>query len=182
MRKNYPTKRKRDDILNIYVENETDLMSEFDFNGLFKKVSESASDYLDIPYEISVNILLTDDEGIHEINLAERKIDRSTDVLSFPALEFETPGDFSNISDDLSWLFDPETGELMLGDIVISLETAKRQAEEYGHSIKRELAFLCAHSLLHLSGFDHMEDNEREIMEAKQREILDRIGITRDYE
>lgn len=182
MKKNFQTKRKRDNILNIYIENETEFMSDFDFNGLFEKVSESASDYLDIPYEISVNILLTDDDGIHEINQAERGIDRPTDVLSFPALEFETPGDFSNITDDQSWLFDPETGELMLGDIVISLETAKRQAEEYGHSIKRELAFLCAHSLLHLSGFDHMEDNEREIMEDKQREILDRIGITRDYE
>ncbi len=166
--------------MNIYIENETDILTDFDFETLFGKVAGEISDYLDIPYEISVNILLTDDENIRQINLSERNIDRPTDVLSFPALEFEKAGDFSFVKESDSWLFDPETGELLLGDIVISLDTAQRQAKEYGHSIKRELAFLCAHSLLHLSGFDHMEDAEREEMERMQREILDNIGIGRD--
>ena len=80
-------------------------------------------------------------------------------------------------TDDSS--FDPETGELMLGNIVISKERAKEQAEEYGHSVEREFAFLIAHSMLHLLGYDHMEDEERLVMEKKQREVLEMLGITR---
>ena len=76
--------------------------------------------------------------------------------------------------------FNPETGELLLGDIVISIERAKEQAEEYGHSLKREICFLTAHSMLHLMGYDHMEDEERVIMEQKQEQILNALGITRD--
>ncbi len=165
--------------MTVYIENETNLMSDFDFRELFEKVVRASADYVGIPYEISVNMLLTDDDSIHEINFSEREIDRPTDVLSFPALEFETPGDFSFINDKDVWCFDPETKELLLGDIVISLDTAKRQSEEYGHSITRELGFLCAHSMLHLCGYDHMEDAEREEMERMQREILDGLEIKR---
>lgn len=165
--------------MTVYIENETELFPDFDFRSLFERVVAAAADYIKIPYESSVNILLTDDEAIHEINKAERGIDKPTDVLSFPAIEFETPGDFSVISKDMVWCFDPETGELLLGDIVISLDTAKRQSEEYGHSFMREAAFLCAHSMLHLSGYDHMEDEERTEMERMQEEILDSLGIKR---
>ena len=165
--------------MHIYIENETELMQNFDFEALFTKVVKASADYVKIPYEISVNILLVNDESIHEINLSERNIDKPTDVLSFPALEFETPGEFSGISDKDVWLFEPETNDLLLGDIVISLDTANRQAEEYGHSITRELAFLCAHSMLHLCGYDHMEDEEREEMERMQREIMDILKIHR---
>lgn len=76
--------------------------------------------------------------------------------------------------------FNPESGELLLGDIIISLERAKEQAKEYGHSLKREVCFLTAHSMLHLMGYDHMADRDREVMESKQDEILNALGITRD--
>ena len=166
--------------MTVYIENETGLFPDFDFQTLFNRVVKAAACYVKIPYECSVNILLTDDSGIHEINRSERGIDKPTDVLSFPAIDFETPGDFSHITKDQVWYFDPETGELMLGDIVISLETAKRQSEEYGHSFTREAGFLCAHSMLHLSGYDHMEEAERIEMERMQEEILASVNITRE--
>ena len=112
------------------------------------------------------------------MNLEFRGIDRATDVLSFPMTEFPSPADYAYPDTDDS-SFDPETGELMLGNIVISKERAKEQAEEYGHSVEREFAFLIAHSMLHLLGYDHMEDEERLVMEKKQREVLEMLGITR---
>ena len=93
-------------------------------------------------------------------------------------LEYETPGDFSGF-EDMPDYFDPESGELLLGDIVISLDRVKAQAEEYGHSVRREYAFLIAHSMLHLFGFDHMEEDERTVMEQKQRDIMEKIQIMR---
>ena len=102
------------------------------------------------------------------MNLEQRGIDRPTDVLSFPMIEYDAPGDFSVIDEETGDAFTPETGELMLGDIVISKEKVLSQAEEYGHSPKREYAFLIAHSMLHLFGYDHMEEEERAEMEAHQ--------------
>ena len=93
-------------------------------------------------------------------------------------IEYDSPADFSSVEEDDS-NFDLETGELILGNIVISKEKVIAQAEEYGHSVKREFAFLIAHSMLHLLGYDHMEDGERLVMEEKQRNILDNLGITR---
>ena len=113
------------------------------------------------------------------MNRMFRQIDKSTDVLSFPMLEYETPGDFSAFEQQQE-AFNPESGELMLGDIVISVARARAQAEEYGHSLKREFAFLVAHSMLHLLGYDHMTPEEAAVMEAKQEEVLQRLGITRD--
>lgn len=168
--------------MTINLEKETNLLEDFDFEGLFTKIVNAASDYIDCPYEVMVNILLTDDENIREINKETRDIDKATDVLSFPMLEYETPGNFDFIDEEDMTLFDFETGELMLGDIVISVERALKQAEEFNHSYVRELAFLCAHSMLHLSGFDHMEDDERKVMEKMQSEILESINITRNYE
>lgn len=168
--------------MTINIEKETDLLADYNFEELFDKVVNAAADYVDCPYEIMVNILLTDDANIREINNDTRNIDKSTDVLSFPMLDYETPGNFDFIDEEDPTLFDYETGELMLGDIVISVETALRQAKEFNHSYVRELAFLCAHSMLHLSGFDHMEDDERLVMEKMQEEILEGINITRDYE
>ena len=93
--------------------------------------------------------------------------------------DFETPGDFDALEETPEMYFNPDTGELMLGDIVISVEKVKEQAEKYGHSETRELAFLVAHSMLHLSGYDHMEEEERKEMEAMQSEILERRGYRR---
>ncbi len=124
-------------------------------------------------------MLLTDNEGIHELNRQYRGIDRPTDVLSFPNVDYDNPADFSVIEDHIEDYFDPDNGELCLGDIVISVDRVYEQAGEYGHSVRREYAFLIAHSMLHLLGYDHMEPGDAAVMERKQEEILDRLGITR---
>ncbi len=149
------------------------------YKEIIEKVILTALDYEKCPYEAQVYVLLTDNEAIHEINREHRQIDRPTDVLSFPMSDFEVPGDFSDIEERDPDAFHPDSGELILGDILISMDKVKEQAEEYGHSVTRELAFLVAHSMLHLMGYDHMVDEEREVMEAKQREILDICGYHR---
>ena len=123
---------------------------------------------------------LTDNEGIHAINKEYRQIDRPTDVLSFPMLSYETPGDFSFLSDENEDDFNPDTGEVMLGDIIISVDKVKEQAIEYGHSEKREFAFLITHSMLHLFGYDHIDPKDAAIMEPKQKQILEEMHIVRD--
>lgn len=149
------------------------------YEEMISKVVEAVLDYEKCPYEAEVNIVITGNEEIHYINKEFRNIDRPTDVLSFPAVEYETPADFDNLEEYMEY-FNPETGELLLGDIMISVEQAKKQAEEYNHSLEREIAFLTAHSMLHLCGYDHMEDEERLVMEEKQKEILNLLGIKRD--
>lgn len=160
---------------------ETEGMTDFDFDmeEIAKLVINAALDLVQCPYEAEVSLLVTHDEEIRGMNREHRGIDRSTDVLSFPMLEFETPGDFSKIREEMADVFDPESGELILGDIVISADHVMAQAEEYGHSRKREYAFLIAHSMLHLCGYDHMEEDERQVMEQKQREIMEKINILR---
>lgn len=123
--------------------------------------------------DFEVSILITDDEGIHEINREHRDIDSPTDVLSFPILEFDEDG----VMLEESGNFDGDY--LLLGDIVISLERAKAQAEEYGHSLKREVGFLAVHSTLHLLGFDHMEEPFTTVMRTREKEILEKMGLTR---
>ncbi len=161
------------------VENETKEELPFDIEEIVNKVIERALDQEGCPYEVSVSVLLTDNEGIHAMNKEFREIDRPTDVLSFPNVDYETPADFSGIEDYVEDYFDPETGELCLGDIVISVDKVYEQAKEYGHAPLREFAFLVAHSMLHLLGYDHMEPEEAKVMEAKQEEILTALGITR---
>lgn len=152
----------------------------FDIKAVADKVVNAALDELDCPYEVSVSILLTDSEGIRGINAEMRDIDAETDVLSFPMCEYEEPGCFDHLEDDISGNFDPETGELLLGDIVLCVPRIRSQADQYGHSTLREYAFLIAHSLLHLTGFDHMVPEEEERMFALQEKILNSCGITRD--
>ena len=127
-----------------------------------------------------MNLLLTSNEEIHRMNREYRDVDRPTDVLSFPQVEYESPVDFSWAEAHERDCFDPDTGELILGDIIISVDRVKEQAESYGHSQKREFAFLVAHSMLHLCGYDHMEEDEAKVMEAKQEQVLASLGITRD--
>ena len=107
-------------------------------------------DYLDCPYEAQVSLLITDNDRIRKINSDNRDIDSATDVLSFPMTQYSTPGDFSFLEEEGIDCFEPDSGELMLGDIVISAEKVLEQAEKYGHSVKREYAFLITHSILHL--------------------------------
>ena len=143
--------------MSLFMEIETDRKLPFDARKIAELVIETSLDYVKCPYETEVSLLLTTDEEIKEINRMQRQIDRATDVLSFPMADYETPGDFSHLDEDAG-LFHPDTGELMLGDIVISVDKVFEQAEEYGHSLLREYAFLIAHSMLHLFGYDHMED------------------------
>lgn len=165
--------------MTITIEYEAEEKLDLPYEKIINDVVEEALDYVKCPYDAEVNVLLTDNEGIRQINLDMRRIDNPTDVLSFPMCDFETPGDFSGLENTPEEYFNPDTGELMLGDIVISVEKVKEQAEKYGHSETRELAFLAAHSMLHLSGYDHMEEEERLEMENMQREILERRGYRR---
>ena len=164
--------------MRIYLENEEGPELDLDYMEIANLVTEGVLDYENCPYESQVELLLTNNAEIQRINNEFRGIDRPTDVLSFPMIEYDSPADFSSVEEDDS-NFDLETGELILGNIVISKEKVIAQAEEYVHSVKREFAFLIAHSMLHLLGYDHMEDGERLVMEEKQRNILDNLGITR---
>ena len=162
------------------VENETNEELPFDIKLLFKKVAECVLEIEQCPYEVCVNLLLTDNDGIRQFNKQYRQIDRETDVLSFPNVDFDMPGDFFCVENYEVDYFDPDSGELMFGDIIISIVKAKEQALEYGHSLLRETAFLIAHSMFHLCGYDHMEPEETECMEAKQNEALKKLGIGRE--
>lgn len=164
--------------MTLYFEEEGELILPLECKELAEEVAEAALDYIGCPYEAEINLLLTMNGEIQQMNQEFREIDRPTDVLSFPMVDYEEPGDFSFL-EECDAYFNPETGELVLGDIVISKEKVIAQAKEYGHSIKREFAFLIAHSVLHLSGYDHMEEEERIQMEQFQREILEKLDILR---
>lgn len=166
--------------MTFYVENETEAVFPFAVEEIVKMVAEAVLDRENCPYEVTLNVLLTDNQGIHAFNKEYRGIDRETDVLSFPNLEFEEPSVFEIDEDMEADYFDPDTGELILGDIIISVDKVNEQAKSYGHSAKREFAFLVAHSMLHLCGYDHMEEQEAKVMEEKQEKILTELGITRD--
>ena len=152
----------------------------FHYKKLAKDVIVQSLDTEGFPYEAEVNLTLTDNEGIHEINRMYRQIDAPTDVLSFPMLSYEQAGDFSALEEDYEDNFNPDTGEIMLGDIVISVDRVREQAAAYGHSERREFAFLIVHSMLHLFGYDHMTPEDAAVMEPKQRQILEEMNISRD--
>lgn len=165
--------------MTINIEYEANKKLNFDYEALVEKVIVACLYYEACPYEAEVNVLLTNDTEIQLINKEYRDIDKPTDVLSFPSIEFEREGDFSGLEESTVSYFHPETGELILGDIVISVDRAIVQAEEYGHSLEREIAFLTAHSMFHLFGYDHMEASERIRMEEKQNNVLNQLHILR---
>ena len=165
--------------MTLNFEEEVTVPFDFEYESLAREVISFTLDHENFPYESEVNLTLTDNDGIHEINNMYRQIDRPTDVLSFPMLSYEAPGDFSKLEDDYDDNFNPDTGEIMLGDIVISVDKVLEQAESYGHTPRREYAFLIVHSMLHLFGYDHMTPEEAVQMEAKQRQILEEMNITR---
>ena len=144
--------------MSLYLEEEGEITLPFETKEVADLVVEAALEYEGCPYEAEINLLLTTDDEIHRMNEEFRQI-------SFVEEEAEA--------------FNPESGELMLGDIVISKEKVLAQAEAYGHSPKREFAFLIAHSMLHLFGYDHMEEEERLVMEERQREIMEKVQILR---
>ena len=157
----------------IFFETEVEVPAEL--SSLLNRVIVTAleEEKMELPCEI--NVLITDDEGIHQINLEQRDVDRPTDVLSFPMFDLE-PGEHPDEEDA-----DPETELIPLGDMVISLERAAAQAEEFGHSVEREVCYLCVHSILHLLGYDHMDDGPMKAqMRLREEEILGKLGITRE--
>lgn len=133
-----------------------------------------------VPDDFEANILMTDNEQMQSINAETRGIDRSTDVLSFPMLEIEAGTDMQTVWHENAYLVDPDSGRLLLGDIVLNIDRVREQSVEYGHSLRRELAFLLCHSLLHLIGYDHMEEDEKTEMEEWQRRIMEEAGISRE--
>ena len=142
---------------------------------LLRRVISSAlaAEGVDLPCEI--NVLLTDDEGIHQVNREMRQVDRPTDVLSFTMFDLK-PGEKPEAGEE-----DPESGLVPLGDMCISLERAAAQAGEFGHSVERELSYLTVHSVLHLLGYDHLDEGPmKQQMRAREEAILGELGITRD--
>ncbi len=158
---------------------DTELSFDFDEQALLEALVKETMGELGCPYDVEVSVSIVDEKEIKSINVEFREIDSVTDVLSFPMNEFDNPGRFEGDAFEASKTLDPDTGELMLGDIVLCAERVKSQASEYGHSEKREYAFLIVHSLLHLSGYDHIDDIERQNMENHQKSILDSLGISR---
>ena len=145
-----------------------------ELEAVVRAVCEKVMECEECDFDAQISLTLTDNENIKIINNEFRSIDAPTDVLSFPMLEFDEEGQIIDNE------FEYDNDLIMLGDIVISLEKAKEQAEEYGHSLEREISFLCVHSCLHLLGYDHETSEEDEkIMFMKQHEILEKIGQKR---
>lgn len=163
-------------MIDLIIENEQDKESwTSELEELVMNVCERALDSEECDFDAQISLTLVDNEAIREINNEQRGIDRATDVLSFPMLEFDENGDCLDADYEMDGDF------VILGDIVISMERAREQSKEYGHSLEREIAFLTAHSMLHLLGYDHVDDPEGEkIMFEKQENILQSLGITRD--
>ncbi|WP_029321483.1 rRNA maturation RNase YbeY [Butyrivibrio sp. AE3004] len=165
----------------FFVDNEVDANFSFDIEDVAKKVAARVLETEGCPFDVQISLLITDDEGIREMNANFRDIDAPTDVLSFPNIEYDVPGDFSVAEGEQKVdIIDPESGLFFLGDIVINENSVREQALEYGHSELREFSFLVAHSMLHLCGYDHMEEDEAAVMEKKQEEVLKSLNITRD--
>ena len=160
-----------------------ELCNKFDFDALdvARQVVRTVLMQQNCPYEDPlVSLTLCENDDIHNINLDTRGVDAPTDVLSFPNLEFDAPGEFTAPAQLGADYIDPLTDRVILGDIVLNTERVFSQAEEYGHSVKREFAFLIAHSMMHLCGYDHMSEDEAMIMEAGQEAALKHLNITRD--
>ena len=154
---------------------DTDLEGFVPQTELFNLVVSAALDAEGVAVPCEVDVFLTNDEGIHKINLEQRDVDAPTDVLSFPMFSL-APGEKPDESEA-----DPGSGLVPLGDMVISVERARAQAKEFGHSEERELAYLTVHSVLHLLGYDHMDEGEmKKQMRAREEAVLQSLGITRD--
>ena len=157
--------------MNLPITFETENPFRFDAEQLLRQVAEAVLKSENVPEACEIDVLLTDNDSIREINLSERGIDAPTDVLSFPAVEYKTPGQIPSRKEE-PLLYLPDSGELFLGDMVISVDKVLSQAEEYGHSPRRELACLAAHSCFHLLGYDHETEEDRIRMEEKQEAVL----------
>ena len=145
------------------------------YEKTLQRVIQTALEAEEVDVPCVVEVCITDDEGIHQTNLEMRGVDRPTDVLSFPMFELQ-PGE----KPQAEWA-DPDSDQVWLGDMMISQERAQAQAEEYGHSVQRELSYLAVHSVLHLLGYDHMDEGPmKQQMRAREEDILGTLGIVRE--
>lgn len=156
--------------MTLLIDNRTDFELTDEIKETLEMVCLKSLQYEEFNEDCEISLSIVTNEEIHDINKQFRNIDSPTDVLSFPQLTFEE-GEEADVN---------ENGEIVLGDIIISIDRANEQAEEYGHSLKRELAFLSVHSMLHLMGYDHMVPEEEEDMFRRQKEILIEAGIPRE--
>lgn len=156
----------------VYVENQTDTRFPFHYKELIRRAVCTVMEDQKIPPELDVNVMVVDAQTMRSINQETRGIDDVTDVLSFPYFEFAQPGFFDEKVQD--W-----ADEDILGDIVLCAEKIVSQAREYGHSEKREMAFLVVHSMLHLIGYDHMEEADAQLMEQEQKRMMEILRIPR---
>lgn len=163
-----------------FVDFDVENTFDFDVEAIVKELMLAVLDSENCEYEAQVNLVVTDSEQVRIYNNDYRGIDKTTDVLSFPAIDFEEPSGFDIVSEDEASYFDPDSGELILGDIIINIDRVYSQAEEYGHSVKREFCFLVTHSLFHLCGYDHETKEEAKDMENRQESVLKMLGITRE--
>ena len=155
---------------------ETEVDGAEPYAALLRRVIPAALEAEGVPFPCEVDVLFTDDEGIHAINREQLDVDRPTDVLSFPMFNL-TPGTPPTL-DDVE--VDPGTGLVPLGDMVISMEHVAAQAREYGHAKRRELSYLVVHSVLHLLGYDHLDEGPQKArMRAREEAILGELGIGR---
>lgn len=155
--------------MTVLIDNRTDWQLTPEYEKLINDVTLKCLEYEEFPADCEISVSFVTGAEIKEINSQFRHIEKETDVLSFPMLTFEEDEEA-----DVN-----ENDEIILGDIIISVERAKEQANEYGHSLEREIAFLTAHSMFHLLGYDHMEEDEEKEMFAKQKEVLDILGVKR---
>lgn len=160
--------------MTVLVDNIQSLFDAASIQNLIEAVVNKALEYEGMIKDYQVSIVLTDNIKIKELNREHRGIDRATDVLSFPMLYSEDELEQGKFTD-----MDIDTGEVVLGDIVISLERAHEQSIEYGHSFEREVAYLTVHGILHLLGYDHETDDDRKIMREKEESILKLLNLTR---
>lgn len=157
-------KKKEGKMMNLLISNNSKEDLDLDqIEAMAYKTIEEVLRVEDFTSDVEVSLTLVDKDEIHTLNRDYRGVDRPTDVLSFPMDDEIFPGE--------------EDVDLILGDIVICLDIAKAQAEEYGHSLDRELSYLICHSTLHLLGYDHMEDDEKAIMRGKEKEIMKNLGV-----
>ncbi len=169
------SKYRKIDETSIYIEDEqTVIMVKEEQLNLLKKTVMQCLKNEGFKLGCEINILLTDNEYIRQLNKQHRDIDKSTDVLSFPMADIKN-GEIMSDQGDI----DMDEGLLLLGDIIISMETALKQSEEYGHSLERELAFLTAHGVFHLLGYDHLERDTEADMISRQEAALEKLGLKR---
>ncbi|MGL6174273.1 MAG: rRNA maturation RNase YbeY [Cellulosilyticaceae bacterium] len=166
--------------MNIYLEDEYDFFKQHeDILSNVRQVIEECLKTEHVQQAIEVSLTVVDEQEIQMINKEQRNIDRVTDVLSFPQIEARAQGGIEWEVLELNGHMNLDTQDIMLGDIVLCYEVAKKQAEEYGHSLEREVCFLVAHSMFHLLGYDHMTEEEEKVMITKQENVLSNLGITR---